>query len=77
MESRINVTMRNTEHLTAEQVTGKPIKREIDGEIIGTITGADENYIYGTITSSLNQDSQSSFSIITGGIDNECSVKNK
>lgn len=47
-EEFVNVAMNNTDHLTTEQVENKPIKDE-NGVIIGRLTGADEDLIYGIV----------------------------
>lgn len=49
-EGFVNVAMNNTDHLTTEQVENKPIKDE-NGVIIGRLTDADEDLIYGIVFS--------------------------
>lgn len=48
IEEFLNVKMNNIDHLTTEQVDGKPIKDKT-GRRIGTLTDADEDFIYGVI----------------------------
>lgn len=49
-EGFVNVVMNNTDHLTTEQVENKPIKDE-NGVIIGRLTDADKDLIYGIVFS--------------------------
>lgn len=46
----VNIAINNIDHLTTKEIKGKPIKDE-KGVVIGKLTGADENLIYGIVFS--------------------------